>query len=202
MKTSTKFLALTLFIAVLSACTSTPAVVTPAIVPTPFEGIYNSAVNTNFPDTPNAFNGADLQEYTFQMSVAGAITSFEYQSRLVLATDPYEITVIDNVSNTIVYNGKCFFSNTSSSNFSVAPIPLLANRSYTIRRTAYPIGAAGVDHSGRGVYTSTTLANMPFVYPVNVGIMQVTSTRMVYSLVSGLVTKTNEGIPYIDFTYL
>lgn len=202
MKKSIKFLALILFIAVASACTSTPSVVTPAVVPTPFEGIYNSAVNTNFPDTPNAFNGADIQEYTFQMSVAGAITSFEYQSRLVLTTDPYEITVIDNVSNTIVYNGKCFFSKTASSSFSVTPISLLANRSYTLRRIALPIATAGVDSSGRGVYTDTTLANMPFVYPVNVGIMQVTSTRMVYSLVSGFVTKINEGIPFINFTYL
>lgn len=202
MKTSMKFFALILFIAVVTACTSTPAIVVPAIVPTPFEGIYNSAVNTNFPDTPNAFNGADLQEYTFQMSVVGAITSFEYQSRLVLASDPYEISVTDNLSNTVVYSGNLIFSKTASSSVSVTPIPILANRSYTLRRRTITTGAVGVDSSGRGAYTGNTLQNMPFVYPVNIGIMQVTSTRMVYSYVYGLVTKTNEGIPYINFTYL
>jgi len=79
---------------------------------------------------------AEVHGYTFEVSTNKQICSIGYQSFVADPTTPYKIEIIDNSNGTQIYYGEHIFSQTEMSYIQLStPIDILANSTYTIKRT-------------------------------------------------------------------
>jgi hypothetical protein len=159
---------------------------------TPFQQLYSPLINATHPEYFSQLNYI-THEYTFQMTVAGSICSFGYQSQANLASNNYTIELYDTVSNTVVGSVTSTFSATTTSYVSVTPIAIVANRSYKLRRIA---PATQAQANGLGRIVSNNVATTFF--PATFGNMKIITGDFYSNSVS---LGPNVGIPYIDFAF-
>ena len=186
----------------LASCSSDADPVPAPIVPaasatcvttnTPFQQLYNPLVNATHPEYFSQLNYI-THEYTFQMTVAGTICSFGYQSQANLASDNYTIELFDTVTNTVVGTVTSTFSATATSYVSVTPIAIVANRSYKLRRISPATPASA---NGLGRIVSNGVANTFF--PATLGNIKIITGDFYSNSVS---LGPNVAIPYIDFAF-
>lgn len=167
------------------ACSSTNTI---------FNQLYNNVVG--LPGYQNTVSyDTEIHEYTFSFSQNKTICSIGYQSQPAIASVPYKMEIIDNSTNTVIYTGNHIFSSANTSYVSITPTSIIANQSYTIRRTMLVANAGNNFANIRG-----RLVNQPGAlvsFPQSFGIMTITSANF-YQNGGPLV---NRGIPYIDFAY-
>lgn len=136
----------------------------------------------------------EIHEYTFQFSANKTICSIGYQSQPAIAAAPYLIQILD-ASNNIVYSSPHIFSSANTSYVPITPTPIVANQSYTIRRTILLSNAGNSFQNiiGRVVRQNGALVSFPQTF----GIMTITGANF-YQNGGPLL---NMGIPYIDIAY-
>ncbi len=167
------------------ACSSTNTI---------FNQLYNNVVGLPGYQNTVSFD-TEIHEYTFSFSQNKTICSIGYQSQPAIASVPYKMEIIDNSTNTVIYTGNHIFSSANTSYVSITPTSIIANQSYTIRRTMLVANAGNNFANIRG-----RLVNQPGAlvsFPQSFGIMTITSANF-YQNGGPLV---NRGIPYIDFAY-
>lgn len=175
-----------------------PVVVTPtcSTTNTLFQQLFTATATANptFPDQVSI----DLltHEYTFSVSTNKTICSIGYQGNAVLFANslPYTIEIVD-ASNTVIYTGNHLFASTATSYVSITPVSLIANQSYTIRRTISPNGymADLANTTGRLLNFSVTSG----AFPATLGGLTITSSNF-YGAGGPI---PNAGIPYIDIVF-
>ena len=160
---------------------------------TDFQQLYTAAVALpNHVDVTTY--DTEIHEYTFTLSQNKTICSVGYQSLPATATLPYKIEIKDNVANTIIYTGNHVFSSTSTSYVSITPTNVIANNSYTIRRTLLASAAGGISNViGRLVRQNGALVT----FPKTAGIMTITGAKFFQN--GG--PLVDAGIPFIDIAY-
>ncbi|WP_395061694.1 hypothetical protein [Flavobacterium sp.] len=159
-----------------------------------FNQLYNNVVA--LPGHQNAVTfDTEIHEYTFTLSQNKTICSIGYQSLPAVAATPYLMEIIDNNTNTIIYSANHVFSSANTSYVSITPISIVANQSYTIRRTLLFTNALNnfANIRGRVVHQPGALVS----FPQSFGIMTITGANF-YQNGGPLL---NMGIPYIDFAY-
>jgi len=161
---------------------------------TDFKQLYNEAVALPSHQNTNDF-ATEIHEYTFTFSATKTICSIGYQSQPDAANVPYLIKIINNTTNTIVYNKTHIFSSENTSYVTINPVVIKKNQSYTIRRTILlsDVGGVNADLTGRVV----TQNDGPIEFPKTFGLMTVTGSKFYHN--GG--TYVNTGIPFIDFAY-
>lgn len=199
MKSTFKNIGLLITLGLIIASCSTP---TPTPTPVPpcsstntiFNQLYTNVVALPGHQNTNTFD-TEIHEYTFQFSQNKTICSIGYQSQPAIAAVPYKMEIIDNNTNTIIYSGNHVFSSANTSYVSITPTPIIANQSYTIRRTMLLANAGNnfANIIGRVVNQPGALVS----FPQSFGIMTITGANF-YQNGGPLV---NRGIPYIDFAY-
>ena len=136
----------------------------------------------------------EIHEYTFTLSQNKTICSVGYQSLPATATLPYKIEIKDNVANAIIYTGNHVFSSANTSYVSITPTSIIANNSYTIRRTLLASAAGGISNViGRLVRNNGALVT----FPKTAGIMTITGANFH----QGGGPLVDAGIPFIDIAY-
>jgi hypothetical protein len=150
--------------------------------------------NTDFHQHTTDF-ASEIHEYSFTFSETKTICSIGYQSQPAAANVPYLIKIINNTTNTVVYNKSHIFSSDQTSYVSINPVVIKKNQSYTIRRTLLlsDVGGVNADLTGRVV----TQNGGPIEFPKTFGLMTVTGSNFNHN--GG--TFVNTGIPFIDFAY-
>jgi hypothetical protein len=168
-----------------SACSSTNTI---------FNQLYANVVALPGHQNTVTFD-TEIHEYTFTFSQNKTICSIGYQSQPAIAAVPYKMEIIDNNTNTVIYTGNHVFSFANTSYVSITPTPIIANQSYTIRRTMLLTNAGNnfANIIGRVVNQPGALVS----FPQSFGIMTITGANF-YQNGGPLV---NRGIPYIDFAY-
>jgi uncharacterized membrane protein len=161
---------------------------------TDFQQLYNETVA--LPSHQNTTDFAtEIHEYSFTFSETKTICSIGYQSQPATANVPYLIKIINNTTNTVVYNKSHIFSADHTSYVSINPVVIKKNQSYTIRRTLLlsDVGGVNTDLTGRVV----TQNGGPIEFPKTFGLMTITGSNFNHN--GG--TYVNTGIPFIDFSY-
>jgi uncharacterized membrane protein len=161
---------------------------------TDFHQLYDETVA--LPNHQNTTDFAtEIHEYSFTFSETKTICSIGYQSQSAAANVPYLIKIINNTTNTVVYNKSHIFSSDQTSYVSINPVVIKKNQSYTIRRTLLlsDVGGVNADLTGRVV----TQNGGPIEFPKTFGLMTVTGSNFNHN--GG--TFVNTGIPFIDFAY-
>lgn len=162
---------------------------------TSFQQVYSATATANagYPDN----NTMDLltHEYTFSVNANKTICSIGYQGNAVLFANnlPYTIEIVD-ASNTVIYSGNHLFDSTATSYVTIAPVNLIANQSYTIRRIIPSGGYLGDLANTVGRILQFTV-NIP--YPVTQNGFTITSSDFYGT--GGPVPDF--GIPYIDIVF-
>lgn len=159
-----------------------------------FNQLYTNVVALPGHQNNTTFD-TEIHEYTFTFSQTKTICSIGYQSQPAIAATPYLMEIIDNTSNTVIYSGNHVFSSANTSYVSITPTLIVANQSYTIRRTILLSNAGNqfANIIGRVVHQPGALVS----FPQSFGIMTITGANF-YQNGGPLV---NMGIPYIDFAY-
>ena len=159
-----------------------------------FNQLYTNVVALPGHQNTNTFD-TEIHEYTFTLSQTKTICSIGYQSQPAIAATPYLMEIVDNNTNTVIYSGNHVFSSANTSYVSITPTLIVANQSYTIRRTILLINAGNqfANIIGRVVNQPGALVS----FPQSFGIMTITGANF-YQNGGPLV---NMGIPYIDFAY-
>lgn len=199
MKTKIKKKSLLIVLVVTLIACSSPAPV-PLPVPacsssnTIFNQLYVNVVALAGHQNTNTFD-TEIHEYTFKFSQSKTICSIGYQSQPAIAGTAYLMEIVDNSTNTVIYSGNHVFSSANTSYVSITPTPIVANQSYTIRRTILLTNAGNnfANIIGRVVNQPGALIS----FPQSFGIMTITSANF-YQNGGPL---ANMGIPYIDFAY-
>jgi len=189
-------LLITLGVTLVSCSTGTTPVPVPACSSTNtiFNQLYNNVVA--LPGYQNTVTyDTEIHEYTFTFSQTKTICSIGYQSQPAIAAVPYKMEIIDNNTNTVIYSGNHVFSSANTSYVSISPTLIIANQSYTVRRTMLLANAGNnfANIIGRVVNQPGALVS----FPQSFGIMTITGANF-YQNGGPLV---NRGIPYIDFSY-
>jgi hypothetical protein len=199
MKTNFKNTSLLFIVGILLMGCASPS---PVPVPVPPCSSTNTIFNqlyTNVTMLPGHQNtttfDTEIHEYTFQFSQNKTICSIGYQSQPAIASTPYLMEIIDNNTNTVIYSGNHIFSSANTSYVSITPTPIIANQSYTIRRTILLTNAGNnfANIIGRVVNQPGALVS----FPQSFGIMTITGANFHQN--GG--PLLNRGIPYIDFGY-
>lgn len=161
---------------------------------TTFNQLYANVVVLPGHQNTNTFD-TEIHEYTFTLSQNKTVCSIGYQSQPATASVPYTMQIIDNNTNTPIYSGSHLFSSANTSYVSITPTALVANQSYTIRRTILVANAGNnfANIIGRVVNQPGALVS----FPQSFGIMTITGANF-YQNGGPLV---NMGIPYIDIAY-
>jgi hypothetical protein len=161
---------------------------------TDFNQLYNEAVALPSHQDTNGFE-TEIQEYSFTFSETKTICSIGYQSQPATANVPYLIKIINNTTNTVLYNKSHIFSSENTSYISINPVVIKKNQSYTIRRTLLlqDVGGENAALTGRVV----TQNGGPIAFPKTFGLLTITGSNFNHN--GG--TYVNTGIPYIDFSY-
>lgn len=161
---------------------------------TDFNQLYNEAVALPSHQNTNDF-ATEIHEYSFTFSETKTICSIGYQSQPATANVPYLIKIINNTTNTVVYNKSHIFSADNTSYVTINPVVIKKNQSYTIRRTLLlsDVGGVNANLTGRVV----TQNGGPITFPKTFGLMTITGSNFNHN--GG--TYVNTGIPYIDFSY-
>lgn len=135
-------------------------------------------------------------EYTFSLSTNKTICSIGYKGNAVLFANnlPYTIQIVD-ASNTVIYTGTHLFDSTATSYVTITPTNLIANQSYTIRRTLPAGGYMGNLANTTGRLLNFTAASGAF--PATLGGLTITSSNF-YGAGGPI---PNAGIPYIDIVF-
>ena len=189
-------LLIALGVTLVSCSTGTTPVPVPACSSTNtiFNQLYNNVVA--LPGYQNTVTyDTEIHEYTFTFSQTKTICSIGYQSQPAIAAVPYKMEIIDNNTNTVIYSGNHVFSSANTSYVSISPTLIIANQSYTVRRTML-LANAGNNFANIIV----RVVNQPGAlvsFPQSFGIMTITGANF-YQNGGPLV---NRGIPYIDFSY-
>lgn len=198
MKTTFKNIVTLFFLGlIISSCSTgtTPVPVPPcSSTNTIFNQLYANVVTLPGHQNNITFD-TEIHEYTFTLSQNKTICSIGYQSQLAIAAVPYKMEIVDNNTNIVIYTGNHVFSSANTSYVSITPTPIIANQSYTIRRTML-LANAGNNFSniiGRVVHQPGALVSFPQTF----GIMTITGANF-YQNGGPLI---NMGIPYIDFAY-
>lgn len=159
-----------------------------------FNQLYGNVVALPGHQNTNTFD-TEIHEYTFTLSQTKTICSIGYQSQPAIAATPYLMEIVDNNTNTVIYSGNHVFSSANTSYVSITPTLIVANQSYTIRRTILMVNAGNqfANIIGRVVNQPGALVS----FPQSFGIMTITGANF-YQNGGPLV---NMGIPYIDFAY-
>jgi len=159
-----------------------------------FNQLYTNVVALPGHQNTNTFD-TEIHEYTFTLSQTKTICSIGYQSQPAIAATPYLMEIVDNNTNTVIYSGNHVFSSANTSYVSITPTLIVANQSYTVRRTILLINAGNqfANIIGRVVNQPGALVS----FPQSFGIMTITSANF-YQNGGPLV---NMGIPYIAFAY-
>ncbi len=189
-------LLIVLGLTIASCSTGTTPVPVPACSSTNtiFNQLYNNVVA--LPGYQNTVTyDTEIHEYTFTFSQTKTICSIGYQSQPAIAAVPYKMEIIDNNTNTVIYTGNHVFSSANTSYVSITPTLIIANQSYTVRRTMLLANAGNnfANIIGRVVNQPGALVS----FPQSFGIMTITGANF-YQNGGPLV---NRGIPYIDFSY-
>lgn len=184
-------------------CTSTdpPALSLPVIcnsTNTAFQQLYNPLNTTAFPESLSGYSNAVTHEYTFNVTNAAIICSVGYQSQTALATQNYNIEIYDTVTSTVVATVTSDFSSTTTSYVSLStPLPLIAGRTYKIKRHS-PATLGSANGAGRCVSNTVTGAgNVSF--PKTSGNLTITDSDF-YS-VSVNANDNNNSMPFIDIVF-
>jgi hypothetical protein len=189
-------LLIALGVTLVSCSTGTTPVPVPACSSTNtiFNQLYTNVVA--LPGYQNTVTyDTEIHEYTFTFSQTKTICSIGYQSQPAIAAVPYKMEIIDNNTNTVIYTGNHVFSSANTSYVSISPTLIIANQSYTVRRTMLLTNAGNnfANIIGRVVNQPGALVS----FPQSFGIMTITGANF-YQNGGPLV---NRGIPYIDFSY-
>lgn len=136
-------------------------------------------------------------EYTFTVNANKTICSIGYQGNATLFANnlPYTIEIVDSLTNTVVYTGNHLFGSTATSYVSITPVNLIANQSYTIRRTLPTGGYAG--NIGNTIGRILRFTSSSTGFPASSGGFTITSSNF-YGTGGPVV---NFGIPYIDIVF-
>jgi hypothetical protein len=129
-------LLIALGVTLVSCSTGTTPVPVPACSSTNtiFNQLYTNVVA--LPGYQNTVTyDTEIHEYTFTFSQTKTICSIGYQSQPAIAAVPYKMEIIDNNTNTVIYTGNHVFSSANTSYVSISPTLIIANQSYTVRRT-------------------------------------------------------------------
>lgn len=126
--------------------------------------------------------------YTFKMSVSGSICSIGYQG---VTDEPYLIEIVD-AQNTILYSGMHSFSTTQQAYINIPPVQLIADQSYTIKRTLE-------NYSSMSEIIGNMISsprNTKEFFPLTFGKQTITGTPYTNNLPEGMIV-----IPYITFGF-
>ena len=136
-------------------------------------------------------------EYTFNVNANKTICSIGYQGNATLFASnlPYTIEIVDTATNTVIYTGNHLFGATGTSYVSITPVNLIANQSYTIRRTL-PTGGYG-GNIGNTIGRILRFTSSSTGFPASSGGFTITSSNFYGT--GGPVL--NIGIPYIDIVF-
>lgn len=177
----------------------TPVVTTPPCPTTNtlFQQVFaaTAAAHPTFQD--NVTMDLLTHEYTFNVNANKTICSIGYQGNATLFASnlPYTIEIVDTATNAVIYTGNHLFNSTATSYVSITPVNLIANQSYTIRRTLPPGGFGGNIGNTVGRILSFTAASGGF--PASTGGFTITGSNF-YGTGGPAV---NFGIPYIDIVF-
>ncbi|WP_298393609.1 hypothetical protein [Flavobacterium sp.] len=136
-------------------------------------------------------------QYTFTVNANKTICSIGYQGNATLFANnlPYTIEIVDTTTNAVIYTGNHLFGSTATSYVSITPVNLIANQSYTIRRTL-PAGGYG-GNIGNTIGRILRFTSSSSVFPVTSGGFTITGSNF-YGTGGPVV---NFGIPYIDIVF-
>ena len=159
---------------------------------TNFKTIFNSLVTTTYTDEVTM--DLEIHEYTFEISSDREICEIGYQSHPNIETLPYTIEIYDNTNNVSIYSDDHVFSSINTSYINPSqPINLVANVSYTIRRTQTNWVPLITNTIGRMAY-KTTMA-----FPYTEGPLTITSSFFGDSSIG--TWPLNYGLPFIDIVF-
>lgn len=158
---------------------------------TPFKNIWQAVFTQN--PTFEDIVTMDLitHEYKFKLDKAKTVCSVGYQgdANLYASSTPYTIEIYNITDNQVVYTGAHIFKSNATDYQSVGRVTLLANKTYSIRRTSpnssFPTGRVLRFSAGAS----------PFPFTLND--MTILST----SFYDNTNTTLNYGIPYIDIVF-
>jgi hypothetical protein len=155
-----------------------------------FQALYQNMITSGHTDTVTY--DTEIHEYTFELATTEEVCEIGYQSQTGIATTPYVIEIVDNITSTIIYSGSHTFSATGTSYVApLATITLQAGTSYTIKRIQTNWGANIGNTIGRLATTNTM--SFPYTY----GIMTITGSNFHQNGGPAI----DFGVPYIDIIF-
>lgn len=155
-----------------------------------FQALIQNLVDNGY-DTRTSYD-VEVHGYTFTLSERREVCVIGYQSQPDIASIPYTIEILNNVTNTVVYSDEHVFSSTETSYVTpTSVIELQPNISYTILRIQTNYNGNVSNLIGR--YLS--IDNNEF--PYESGIMTITNAN---TLQSGSSIQFF-FIPYIDLVF-
>lgn len=176
-----------------------PVVVTPpcSTTNTLFQQVFAATATANPTFQDNVTIDLLTHEYTFKVDANKTVCSVGYQGNAALFASslPYTIEIVDTATNAVIYTGNHLFGSTALSYVSITPVNLIANQSYTIRRTIPAGGYGGNIGNTVGRVLSFTATSGGF--PASSGGFTITSSNFYGS--GGPIP--NAGIPYIDIVF-
>ena len=158
----------------------------------------------------------ELHSYTFEMATAGKIYSFGYQSQPAVSGKTYLIELVDNSTGSTIYSQSSVFTSNAISYITIpTPINIVANRSYTLKRTfRYTDATLGsgptfiapyLYNFGDIIGSGLRKPSGTITFPINVGDMKITGTycnqRYAPALTSASIPLLDTFIPFIDFAF-
>lgn len=172
---------------------------TPTPTPTPscsttntlFQQLYNSVVAMPG-DTNKVTMDVPVHGYNFTVSATKTICSIGYQSQPAVASQPYNIEIIDSTAGTTLYSINAVFSSTATSYVSVPNVVVVPGHTYYVRRTLQNYGGLFSNTIGRLATSSTYHLTFPFT----AGVLTITSAYF-----STSTPNTNYGLPFIDIVF-
>lgn len=195
-KNTIHFLLMLSTLLVLNSCTNdsdvvleTETVLTCDTNDSSFKQLYEEMLQTDVTVAQESTYDFEVHGYTFEVASNKRICSIGYQS---FASDPnvsYKIEIIDNTTNSQIYYGEHVFSQTDISYIQLAtPVDIVANSTYTIKRTQeLNIAAEGV--IGNIIYKYDNLQYQD-ILPYTLGDLTV--------LTSGTDVYISDTTPYED----